>query len=212
MRDEETGSWWQQVSGKAIYGPLKGEQLRSVFCDEVSFGIWKGERPDGRVLQANPALDPGNYEPADWEQKMSRVRVATSKPPDSRLEPRTLVIGLTSSSTSRAYPFSAVLKQSPIIDDLGAVPIVLVLGDDKQSVRVYERTLAGRRLEFFQKSGMLPLRLVDVETGSEWDFQGKALSGPLKGQQLTRVPVLKDYWFDWKAYHPTTTIYELGSR
>jgi hypothetical protein len=28
MRDEETGSWWQQVSGEAIHGPLKGRRLR----------------------------------------------------------------------------------------------------------------------------------------------------------------------------------------
>lgn len=26
MRDEETGTWWQQVNGKAIHGPLKGHQ------------------------------------------------------------------------------------------------------------------------------------------------------------------------------------------
>jgi len=51
MRDEETGSWWQQVSGKAIHGPLQGHQLKSVFHDEVSFAIWKGEQPDGRVLK-----------------------------------------------------------------------------------------------------------------------------------------------------------------
>ena len=27
MRDRETGTWWQQISGKAIFGKLKGETL-----------------------------------------------------------------------------------------------------------------------------------------------------------------------------------------
>ena len=30
MRDEETGSWWQQVSGEAMLGPLKGRRLKPV--------------------------------------------------------------------------------------------------------------------------------------------------------------------------------------
>jgi hypothetical protein len=45
MRDDETGTWWQQVTGKAIHGPLKGYQLKSVFHDDISFAIWKREKP-----------------------------------------------------------------------------------------------------------------------------------------------------------------------
>ena len=35
MRDEETGSWWQQVTGRAIAGPLRGKRLTLVPHDEV---------------------------------------------------------------------------------------------------------------------------------------------------------------------------------
>jgi len=123
-----------------------------------------------------------------------------------------LVIGVTVNGASRAYPFDAVSKQSPIIDELGRTPIMIVLGDDTKSVRVFGRTVDDRKLEFFVKPSVSPLRLVDAETGSEWDFSGKAVSGPLSGKQLTKIPVLNDYWFDWKAYNPTTTIYQLGNR
>ena len=43
MRDEQTGTWWQQVSGLAIHGPLKvgsRTMLRILLrtnCDAVSF-------------------------------------------------------------------------------------------------------------------------------------------------------------------------------
>ena len=34
----------------------------------------------------------------------------------------------------------------------------------------------------------------------------------LAGKRLKKIAILKDYWFDWKAYHPTTGVYLLGER
>jgi hypothetical protein len=79
-------------------------------------------------------------------------------------------------------------------------------------VRAYERLIDGRKLEFFARPRASELRLVDAETGSEWDSTGKAIGGALNGRQLRKVPVLNDYWFDWKTYNPAGTIYELGAR
>jgi hypothetical protein len=50
--------------------------------------------------------------------------------------------------------------------------------------------------------------LLDSSTASEWNFQGCAIAGPSKGKCLDRVNALKDYWFDWRNYHPDTTIYK----
>jgi hypothetical protein len=50
--------------------------------------------------------------------------------------------------------------------------------------------------------------LLDATTASEWNFQGCAISGSAQGKCLDRLPALKDYWFDWRNYHPDTTIYE----
>lgn len=213
MRDEETGSWWQQVSGEAILGPLKGKRLKSVFHDELTFATWKREKPQGRVLKPDEGVaGSGQYAKANWEERMANVPVATSQVLDQSLKPRTLVVGITVNGAAKAYPFDAVLKQSPIMDDLGGTPIFVVVGDDKRSVRAFERTVDGRKLEFFLKPGSSQLVLADAETGSEWDFTGKAISGPLSGQQLKKVAVLNDYWFDWKAYNPKTIVYDLGGR
>jgi len=65
-------------------------------------------------------------------------------------------------------------------------------------------------LEFFQKTENNELQLIDAETGSTWNFEGKATGGPLRGRELKKVFVLEDYWFDWRIYHPDTTIYTLG--
>ncbi len=213
MSDEETGSWWQQVSGEAIFGPMKGKKLRSVFVDELTFGLWKQEQPHGRVLRPDEKIErAGQYAPANWEERMTRVPVTTSARLDKALEPRALVVGVKVNDVARAYPFDALLRQSPIIDDVGGVGIIIVLGEDKKSVRAFVRTIDGRKLELFVKPNSMPLRLVDAETASEWDFTGKAVSGELTGKQLPRLAVLNDYWFDWKTYNPNTRVYLLGDR
>ena len=211
MRDDETGTWWQQVSGKAIQGPLKGKQLKSVFHDEISFSIWKREQRQGRVLKPDERILASNqYAKYDWETSVGAMRVVEGTDVDQRLAPRTLVVGVSAGGKSVAYPLTALQKQSPIIDTVGSVPIVIVLGDDKRSVRAFERTVDGRRLEFFQKTENNEFQLIDAETGSTWNFEGKATSGPLSGRELKKVFVLEDYWFDWRIYHPDTTIYTLG--
>jgi hypothetical protein len=104
------------------------------------------------------------------------------------------------------------LKQELILDEVGGVPIFIVLGNDRKSVRAFERVVDRRKLEFFVKPNAPSLTLVDAETGSEWDFTGKSIAGPLSGKQLTKVAVLNDYWFDWMTYNPRTLVYALGSR
>ena len=85
-------------------------------------------------------------------------------------------------------------------------------------MRCFDRTVGGEVLDFYlkvptsvtQPDGSRPLRLVDAQTGSEWDFSGKAVSGPLAGRELRRVQTLKDFWFDWQLYHPQTRVYSAG--
>jgi len=211
VRDEETGSWWQQVSGEAIQGSLKGQKLENVWLDELSFGIWKRENPNGRVLRPDEKILQANkYESADWETDVAKMPVRIGDKLDATLEPRTLVVGVTAGGKSKAYPFSAIEKQSPILDWVGGREIVVLLGVDRKSVRAFERKLNGRTLEFFVKPDSS--EIVDAETGSVWDFSGKAVKGELAGKQLEKVQVLKDYWFDWKNYNPETQLYTLGSR
>jgi hypothetical protein len=209
MRDEQTGSWWQQVSGESIQGPLKGRRLAGVVHDEVSFGIWKAERPGGRVLKPVAGRQ-DDYAPANWERRMKKVETVTPRAPGDPLEPRTVVVGVTLDGRSKAYPFPLLRQQSPVVDVLGGVPIVLVVGDDGKSIRVFDRRVEGRRLELLARAGARPQPLVDAETGSEWDFTGRAVAGPLSGRQLTKVKALKEFWFDWKVYQPATAVYDLG--
>jgi len=99
-----------------------------------------------------------------------------------------------------------VLKQSPIADTIAGIPVVLVTGKDGESVRVFRSQWNGSEIELYRDSQSAEWRLIDSR-GNVWNFEGCAISGPATGQCLERIAFLKDFWFDWKNYHPQTTVY-----
>jgi len=215
MRDEETGSYWQQISGKAVAGPLRGRQLALIRCDELTFALWRQENPNGTVLRPVQAFA-SQYESKDWDVKMTRARtvVDTSR---TGFDPRMLVIGVEHKGVSRAYVVDRLLKEKLVQDWIGGERLIVVVGPDGQSVRVFQAHLPGsdelpefyRRPDAEQGGAAAGGRaiLIDSVTGSAWNFQGCAIEGAAKDQCLTALPAIKDYLFDWQNYHPRTTVF-----
>jgi len=207
MMDDRTGSWWQQVSGMAVQGPLKGEKLDAVFYEELTFGTWKQENPDGRVLiPETETKNKNRYASADWEKEIAKLPVTSAFFKKGAIPGRTIVIGVLINGLAKAYPQSIFSPLAPLNDVIGKTPIVLLVDRDGRSIRCFISRAGDTRLELFAKPGTMP-HWFDSETGSEWDFSGEAISGKWKGTKLEKVPVLKDYWFDWKTHHPQTSIY-----
>ena len=202
MRDRETGSWWQQVTGRAISGPLEGATLELVANDELSFGLWKSEAPRGLVLEAVTGHEK-DYD-SDWEKEVEKLPVTVSFPGQG-LKDRDVVLGLEVGGQARAFPLERVRTQSPMQDKVNGVPLLLVLGPDGKSVRVFRSMLNGAEISLYRDQQSAQWQLVDGR-GNVWNFQGCAVSGPATGQCLGQVNYLKDYWFDWRNYHPDTTI------
>ncbi len=204
MRDEETGSFWQQISGKAISGPLRGRQLELVHCDELTFALWRQENPAGTLLRPVDSFAK-KYAPKDWDVRMLKQKtvVDTSK---SGIKPRELMLGVVVNGKARAYPIDRVLAEKLILDRIGATPVLVVVGRDGKSLRVFEASSDFFRDAATNNSNDGAL-MTDSATGSRWAFNGCAVSGDLKGQCLKPVTALKDYWFDWQSYHPDTTIF-----
>jgi len=122
-----------------------------------------------------------------------------------------VVIGLTIDGAARAYAWETFAKQSPVLDRVNGTPLLLVLGPDGKSFRVFVSRIDGHDAEFFLQAETPENKewaLLDTATASQWNFQGCAISGPAQGKCLDRVPALKDYWFDWRNYHPDTSVYK----
>jgi hypothetical protein len=158
MRDDETGTYWQQISGRAISGPLQGSQLNLVLSDELTFAVWKSEQPLGTVLLPVSRYAP-EYEAKDWDTRMAKAPVVIDFP-GSGMPPRELILGIRLATASDATRSDALM--------------------------------------------------LDASSGSGWNFQGCAVSGKSKGVCLERIPMLKDYWFDWRNYNPSTSVWGKG--
>jgi hypothetical protein len=204
MRDDQTGTYWQQISGKAVSGPLRGSQLPFVHSDELTFGTWQSEQPQGTVLQ-DAAKYTSEYAPKDWDAGMLRTPVVIDFR-EHGLKARDLMLGIRAFGASRAFPYDQVIREKLVEDHVGAERVLLVVGGDGQSVRAFRSHLPGIQgaPDFYRKPDGV---VVDAATGSEWNFQGCAISGKAKGMCLEPVEVIKDYWFDWRNYNPKTTIY-----
>src|SRR5580692_11070869 len=147
MRDEETGSYWQQITGAAIAGPLKGAQLSLVPQDELTFGLWKQEQPNGTVLAPLPR-DAAHYEKATWETEIAKLPtvIHASK---GTLSDRETILGVSMNGAAHAFPLSKLTIASPVlIDEVGGQPMMLVLGPDGKSVRAFSRQMGTSALEF----------------------------------------------------------------
>lgn len=239
MRDDQTGSYWQQITGTAVSGPLAGRHLTLVPSDELSFGLWSAEEPGGTVLEG-VAKYASDYAKKDWEKEIAKEPIVLSfADPARNLEARTLMLGIHTGAASRAYPYDEVVKEKLVLDRVGSEAVLLVVGPDGQSVRAFRDRIPGlgsaagaagagggpggddapafyRTFDdaqahpadaaWLKQSAPAPV-MMDEATASAWNFQGCAVTGKLAGTCLEPVEVLKDYWFDWRNYHPTTTVY-----
>lgn len=200
MRDEETGSFWQQVSGQCISGPLKGNRLARVHSDELYRSQLAAEAPDATVLVGQSEHE--EHYVADWEAEIADLPTVVDTS-DTPLPPRTLVAGIELDGQSRAYLEDTVRMQPLLLDDLGGTPVVLWY-EGGRSLRAFDRRLDGTTLRL-EPAGVG--EAVDATTGSRFGFRGCATSGPYAGRCLAPVTVLWDYWFDWHEYHPDTGVY-----
>lgn len=223
MRDEQTGTYWQQITGRAVSGPLAGRRLTLVSADELTFGLWKKEQPNGTVLN-DVRRYTREYAPENWDVKMAKVPTVISYA-QAGINPRDLMLGINVFGASRAFPFKTVVKAELLEDRIGSESVMLVVGRDNRSVRVFRQRIAGisetpqfyriadekakaARSDRAQSNALF----VDAQTGSEWNFKGCAVSGKLRGVCLDHIDVIKDYWFDWRNYNPHTTVYGIKQK
>ena len=206
LRDEETSSIWQQSTGEAIFGPMKGRQLEMVPSSELTFALWRKEQPQGLVLKPDVPYE-AQYDPKDWERHVAATRtvVDTAK---SGIAPHELMIGVTVAGGSKAYPIELVYAAKVIQDRIEGAPVVLVVGPDGASIRAFAnaRLADGAALTFAGGQGEVSIR--DAQTGSDWNFQGCAVDGPMAGQCLKEIDAHKDYWFDWMNHHPGAAVFK----
>ncbi|HTQ26907.1 MAG TPA: DUF3179 domain-containing (seleno)protein [Puia sp.] len=203
FEDETSKSWWRQVTGEAIAGPMKGQQLTQLPSSQMRLGTWISRHPNTLVLQPDTVY---NTKYADLEGFDSgTIKSSLEKRDSASWKFKSWVVGVVESGHARAYDWNQVVKEKVINDQLQQVPLVVQLDRDGMSFHVWKRNVGGQTLQFnWNDSSKL---MNDAQTGSSWNGQGYAIQGPLQGSQLAEVQAYQEFWHSWQNFHPNTTTY-----
>ena len=94
--------FWTEAA--TVAGPLKGAQLALVPQDELSFGLWKKEQPNGTVL-APISRYAGKYENATWEKEVAKLPTVIHGTKGT-LADRETIIGVAINGSAQAFPLT----------------------------------------------------------------------------------------------------------
>ncbi len=220
MYDRQTESWWQQASGEGIAGELAGLQLAFLPANIVAWADFRDNYPDGDVLSRNTG-----YARSYGENPYPGYDNVDNTPflYDGPVTPGTLaamarVLTVAISDEAVAYPYDVLNTVRVVNDVVGDTPLVVLwqpgtasalgsveiaAGEDVGAIAAFSRMVNGRELEF-QVEGE---EIVDSESGSTWDILGRAIDGPMLGQQLDPIVGVNHFWFSWAAFKPDTRVY-----
>ncbi|NEU09765.1 DUF3179 domain-containing protein [Flavihumibacter sp. R14] len=204
FEDKATGSWWQQATGRAVAGPLKGRELKEIPSQQAALKTWLRQYPNSEVLQADSNFKEEYKHLASYDKGTSKGGLV--KRDRGSWKFKSWVVGVTHQTAARAYDWNQLRKQKLIQDSLFTLPLMVVLENDRVTFHAYDRRVKGDALTFSKIRGKNLLR--DRETGSEWSMEGLCLAGPLKGQKLKTVQSYQEFWHSWKTFHPNTSQYK----
>ena len=210
QKDLETGTSWQQATGEAIDGPLKGTRLKLYPVVRTTWAEWRKQYPHTMVLKPLPGY--AELMPSRSRRIKEVTRVGPEGAPngalslDRRLPARETVAGLEVGRETVAYPFSELRIARVVNDRVGGLPIVIVHQPSSDTTTAFEARAKGKVLRF-QAANDEASSLIDLDTRSTWNAYGLCLDGPLKGTQLKQVILVGQFWFAWSQFRPGSRIF-----
>ena len=204
MVDRTTGSYWWQVAGTAIVGPLTDAALEPLPSVVATWTDWASLHPETLVLTRATGFSrpyerdafAGYADIIDSGRFPFPVGEAAR---DARLRPSALVVGVVINEVARAYPVENVID--PINDEVGGNQIVVF--PTEGGATVFGAVVDGETLRFELRNG----DFVDVETGSVWTSSGVAVSGTRQGATLTPFPSRTTFWFAFVGAFPDVELH-----
>ncbi len=202
FEDKSTKSWWQQATGKAIAGPLKGNELTEFPSQQLRLAAWLRSNPNSLVLQPDPVFAKKYEDLIGFD--IGTIKSGLEKRDSGSWKFKSWVIGVRHNNMSKAYDWNELHAKKIINDSLGQLKVVVVIEKDNASFHVWNRVVKNQLLNFISDSSGLK----DNTTNSVWNDDGLCMEGPLKGEQLIRVQASQEFWHSWKFFNPGTAIYK----
>lgn len=201
MEDEETGSLWNHITGKSVYGPLQGTSLPVYNLLHTNVE---------QVLEAYPDIDVaiserpvrgrgGRMAPGSGQtRQLSQGFQATIVEEDTRRPTMEIGLGLWSGSTARYYPMD-VLRDAggAVVDTLAGRTVVVYLEPESYTMAAL----------YADASAATP-----TDAGLDLGGIGMLRDGVLHGADGLRLKIerplqLFTRWYGFALTFPGTTIY-----
>jgi hypothetical protein len=114
LYDRATESLWQQITGRAFAGPMRGQELRTVPVAMTRWGTWRAAHPDTRVLSTDTGFDRPYANRTPYGDYDSSDRLLFPAALDPRLHPKTVVYGVETAGASFAVTERALEREKRI--------------------------------------------------------------------------------------------------
>ncbi|MEK7323806.1 MAG: DUF3179 domain-containing (seleno)protein, partial [Chloroflexota bacterium] len=186
----------------------------------IAWADFKAAHPDGQVLSRDTGFSRsyGSNPYAGYDDVNNPPFLYRGPETPGELPPVARVLTIDLNGEAVAYPYDVLQQLNVVNDTVGGTDVVVLWvagtasaldggtvagGRDVGAANAYERELDGQTLTFALDGS----KIVDEETGSEWNVLGQAVNGPLAGKRLTPVVAVNHFWFSWAAFKPETRVY-----
>jgi Protein of unknown function (DUF3179) len=200
FEDKTTKSWWQQATGTAIAGTLKGQTLPEVFSQQMSLEKWLVLHPNTLIMQADSTF---KDEYADMETyDLGKGRGKLTGTDTLSWKRKSWVIGVDIDGHSKAYDWNRVAKERIVNDIVNNKPILIALAKDSTSFFAFERPSATAVFSLQNDTLVIDNQYFTLDgecTKKAWDSNQTLRLKPIKAYQ--------EFWHSWLNFHPKTLKY-----
>ncbi len=200
MEDDQTGSLWSQITGECIKGELLGKKLTLY---PSTFSTFEKSKVMGNVSylkKPEKGGDASRYQ--KYFEDNNRIGVFGSVFSDTLLNAKDQIIGLRSGEEQIAVPISSVLWHKPVFLSFAGKSL-LIIADGIDNFACFElpkKQFENPKIKTFEGS----MVITDSNSSRRLEFRGIT---PENGTELVTFPAVSAFWFAWKSFFPSTSVY-----
>jgi len=203
FEDSITKSWWQQATGTAITGKLKGKQLIEIPSQQMQLSDWIQLHPETTILQPDSNFKTKYADLKGFDE--GTIKSSLEKRDSGSWKFKSWVVGINLNGNSKAYDWNYLVKQTLINDAIQETPILITVEPNEKTFYALESMINNQILQFIKTADSSKIK--DLQTQSIWLRNGKCIDGKFKGLQLKIIQSYQEFWHSWKYFHPNTTTF-----
>lgn len=188
FEDRTTRSWWQQATGEAVAGRLKGNVLPEIPHMQMSLGKWIELYPGTMIMQPDTSFQIRYDSMQTYEG--GRLKGRLTRRDTASWQPKSWVVGVKVNNATAVYDWNALLEERVIHDTVHGQSIFVAISDDNKSFMVFHRTHPGQM--FVIRNDTL------YNDDLSYNFAGKALIPGV--DDLRQCKAYQEYWHSWQTF------------